>query len=136
MKPSRYLTIAAAALMGTLLDTPSVQAMTVKSVAAPSGMEVWLSEEHSLPVISASVSLPGGSSYDPGGKAGLAAMAASLLDEGAGDLDANGFKQALQAKAIRFSARAERDYIVVTLTTLTENADEAFRLLEIGRAHV
>ena len=62
-------------------------------------------------------------------------MTASLLDEGAGDLASDAFKQALESRAIRFSAAADRDYIVVTLTTLKENADEAFRLAGLAFAH-
>ena len=71
-------------------------AVAVKTVQAPSGMDVWLSEEHSLPVVAISVSLPAGSAFDPAGKEGLASMTASLLDEGAGDLDGRAFKEAFE----------------------------------------
>ena len=54
------------------------------------------------------------------------------MDEGAGDLDAHAFQTALSEKAIRFSARADRDYTVVTVTTLKENVGEAFRLLGLA----
>ena len=52
-------------------------AVEVKTVTAPSGMDVWLSEEHSLPVVAISVSLPAGSAYDPTSKEGLAAITAA-----------------------------------------------------------
>jgi zinc protease len=51
------------------------------------------------------------------------------MDEGAGDLPSEAFKQALEARAIRIGASADRDYLTVSMTTLKENADEAFRLL-------
>ena len=35
-----------------------------------------------------------------------------MMDEGAGDLDSNAFHEALADRAIRFRARAERDYLV------------------------
>jgi zinc protease len=108
------------------------QAVTVKTAAGPQGTEVWLSEEHTLPMIAVNISLPAGQAYDPEGKAGLASMMASLLDEGAGDLDSDAFKQALEARAIRLGFAAGRDYLVVSLSTLTENADEAFRLLALA----
>jgi len=38
-------------------------------------------------------------------------------------------------RAIRLTAQAERDFIVVSLTTLKDNADEAFRLLALALAH-
>jgi zinc protease len=62
-------------------------------------------------------------------------MTASLLDEGAGDLGADAFKEALESKAIRFTARADRDYIVVSLATLKDNADEAVRLAALALGH-
>jgi zinc protease len=118
-----------------LLLPLSAQAITVKSVAGPTGVETWLSEERALPMIAVNISFPAGSAYDPADKLGLSNMTASLLDEGAGDMTSDAFKQALESRAIRFSATADRDYIVVTLTTLKENADEAFRLAALAFAH-
>lgn len=113
----------------------AAEAITVKVVPGPTGVETWLSEEHALPMIAVNVSLPGGSAYDPSDKPGLASLTASLLDEGAGDLNSDAFKQALESKAIKLSASAERDFLVVSLTMTTENADEAFRLLALALAH-
>ena len=115
---------------------PSVaDAITVKSVQGPAGVETWLSEERALPMIAVNISFPAGSAYDPADKPGLANMTASLIDEGAGDLASDAFKQALESRAIQFGASADRDYIVVSLTTLKENADEAFRLAGLAFAH-
>lgn len=123
-------------LLSFLLLVPAAaHAITVKTVQGPTGVDTWLSEEHALPMIAVNISFPAGSAYDPADKPGLANMTASLLDEGAGDLASDAFKQALESRAIRFSATAERDYIVVTLTTLKENADEAFRLAALAFAH-
>jgi zinc protease len=119
-------------LSAALLLPVSAGAITIKTVPSPAGVETWLSEEHSLPMIAVSISLPGGSVYDPKGKEGLASLTASLLDEGAGDLPSAAFKQATESRAIRISASADRDYLVVSLTTLTENAPEAFRLLALA----
>lgn len=110
-------------------------ALQVRPVDGPSGTEVWLSEEHSLPMIAVSISIPAGAAYDPKDKGGLATITAGLIDEGAGDLDSNAFKEALEDKAIRFGASADRDYMIISLTTLTENAPEAFRLLALALQH-
>ena len=118
-----------------LLIPISASAITVKSVQGPTGVETWLSEERALPMIAVNISFPAGSAYDPADKPGLANLTASLIDEGAGDLVSDAFKQALESRAIRFAAAADRDYIVVTLTTLKENADEAFRLAALAFAH-
>ncbi len=75
---------------------------------------------------------PAGSAYDPPGKAGLASFAAALIDEGAGGLNSNAFHQALAARAIQFQATVERDSMVVTVVTLTENLPEAMHLLQLA----
>ena len=110
-------TLAISALIACLIPV-AAQAITVKVVQGPTGVEAWLSEEHALPMIAVNISIPAGSAYDPSDKPGLANVMASLLDEGAGDLASDAFKQALESKAIKLSATAERDYVVVTLTTL------------------
>lgn len=110
-------------------------AVTVRTVAGPTGVETWLGEEHALPMVAFEISLPAGSTYDPLSRQGLADMTASLLDEGAGDLASDAFKEALESRAIRLQARADRDYLVITLTSLSENAGEAVRLTALALAH-
>jgi zinc protease len=117
------------ALLISVAIPATADAITVRAVQSPSGVETWLSEEHSIPIIAVSIAFPAGSAYDPSDKPGLATLVASLLDEGAGDLSSEAFKQALEARAIRLGAAADRDYITINMTTLKENADEAFRLL-------
>ncbi len=115
--------IAAAGLAAT------AHAATVKELPAPKGEMVWYAEDHSLPMIALTASFPAGSAYDPRGKDGVAAFAAALLDEGAGDLNSKAFHEALANRAIQLSVSPGRDEMVVSLITLKENAPEAFRLL-------
>ena len=117
------------ALLISVAIPAAANAITVKAVQSPSGVETWLSEEHSVPMIAVSIAFPAGAAYDPTDKPGLATFVSSLMDEGAGDLTSEAFKQALEARAIRISASADRDYLTISMTTLKENADEAFRLL-------
>jgi len=126
--------LAAAVAAASVFSVPA-GAITVRTVAGPTGVETWLAEEHALPMIAFEISLPAGSAYDPPGRQGLADMTASLLDEGAGDLGSDAFKEALESRAIRLQARADRDYLVITLTSLSENAGEAVRLTALALAH-
>lgn len=107
-------------------------AAKVKPVKALDNVPVWLSEDHTLPVIALTASFPAGSSYDPSGKTGMAALAAYLLDEGAGPMNADAFQAALAAKAIKIEMVPTRDTLTVTLITMTPNAKEAFRLLGLA----
>ncbi|HEX5282098.1 MAG TPA: pitrilysin family protein [Micropepsaceae bacterium] len=131
MKP----VILAAAVAAASVVSVQAGAVTVRSIAGPTGVETWLAEEHALPMVAFEISLPAGSAYDPPGRQGLASMAASLLDEGAGDLGSDAFKEALESRAIRLSARADRDYLVITLTSLSESTGEAVRLTALALGH-
>ena len=123
------------ALLISVAIPAAANAITVKAVQSPSGVETWLSEEHAIPMIAVNIAFPAGSAYDPTDKPGLATFVSSLLDEGAGDLTSEAFKQALEARAIRIGADADRDYVTISMTTLKENADEAFRLLGLVLSH-
>lgn len=110
-------------------------AIDVKIVAAPKGEDVWFVEDHTVPIVAMSAALPAGSAYDPQGKGGLAAMAAALLDEGAGKMNSDAYHTALGNKAIQLSVSPSRDYAVIQIVTLAQNAKEAFGLLGLALAH-
>jgi zinc protease len=111
-----------------LVSAAPAGAVDVQSLDTLKGADVWYVSDHTLPMIAMTFALPAGSAYDPHGKEGLATFAASLLDEGAGKLNAGAFQTALANRAIRLSVAPERDYLVVTLTTLSDNAKDAFQL--------
>jgi len=107
-------------------------AVNVKTLNAVPGAPVWFAEDHNVGLIALSASFPAGSSYDPAGKSGLAALAAALMDEGAGPLASDAFQSALASKGIRLEVECDRDYTVVSLVTLSATAKEAFRLLSLA----
>jgi zinc protease len=110
----------------------TAHAADVKVLRAPKGEEVWYVSDHTLPMIAMDVAIPAGSAYDPQGKYGLSAFAASLIDEGAGNLNATAFQTALSNRAIRLSISPGRDWLVISLVTLTDNAKDAFQLLGLA----
>jgi zinc protease len=107
-------------------------ATTIERVVSPGGIVAWLVHEPAVPMIAVDFAFAGGAAQDPPGKAGTANFVASLLDEGAGDLDSKAFADRLERKAIEMSFSAERDSIRGGLRTLTENRDEAFDLLHLA----
>ncbi len=129
------LTAAIAALsvvvFASLLSGPA-HAVEVQRVVSPGGIEAWLVEDHSNPIISLELAFRGGSALDPGGKAGLANLAAGTIDEGAGDLDSRVFQQELNDKSISLSFSAGRDNFSGSLLTLSVNRDRAFELLRLA----
>jgi zinc protease len=107
----------------------------VKALGAVKGAQVWFAEDHTVPMIALTASLPAGSAYDPSTMAGLAAFAAYLLDEGAGNLDSAAFQAALANRAIQLRVEPGRDSITVSLAVLSPDAREAFRLLGLALSH-
>ncbi len=81
------------ALVGSF-STPAFAA-DIKALDLGKNAEVWFSEDHTVPIVAFSITLPAGSAYDPATKAGLASFAASLIDEGAGTMDSRAFQEAL-----------------------------------------
>src|ERR1700744_1469357 len=55
-----------------------------------------------------------------------------MLDEGAGPYNSAGFQSAENGPSIRLSASPDRDWLLISLVTLKENAPAAFRLLGIA----
>jgi len=126
---------AVAIALGIMLaGAGAAHAVSITPVKTPAGIEAWLVEDHSLPVIAIEFSFAGGAALDPAGQEGRANLAMDLLDEGAGDLDAQAYKRRLEDLAVRLEFSAEMDTVGGTMRTLTANADAAFDLLRLSLA--
>ena len=122
------VTLAAAVLMAPL----AAKATTIQRVVSPGGIEAWLVQDPSVPLIAFDFSFRGGANQDPVDKPGVATMATSLLDEGAGDLDSKSFHERAETKAIQLGFSVNRDQTSGSVRTLSANQDEAFELLRLA----
>jgi zinc protease len=125
---ARFLVIA----LGLLVWAATATAATVEKVISPKGIEAWLIQDHSNPILSVEVAFEGGASQDADPKAGLADMVASLLDEGAGPYDSRAFQQKLEDLVITLHFTAGRDSLVGQVRTLSLHRDTAFDLLRLA----
>jgi len=107
-------------------------AVTVERVESPGGIVAWLVRDSMVPLVSIEFSFRGGSALDPAGKAGLASMTSSLMDEGAGDMDSQAFQRKLSDLAVTMSFAAGMDTIRGSLKTLNRTRDEAVGLLALA----
>ncbi len=107
-------------------------AVEVQRVKTGLGFSALLVEDHSNPIIAFRFAFHGGSALDPETRVGLANLVSGLLDEGAGDLDSQAFQERLEDASIRLSFSAGFDTFGGSLTTLSENRDEAFALLKLA----
>jgi zinc protease len=124
--------IALVATAGIALAASAARAMNIERLVSPGGIEAWLVSDHTLPLIAVEFAFLGSANQDPLDKPGVASMATSLLDEGAGPYDANTFHDRLERKAIELSFHTGRDYMRGSLRTLVENRDEAFDALRLA----
>jgi len=128
----RRAAVAAAIPLALATFAAPARATTIERVVSPGGVEAWLVHEPAVPLIAIHFAFAGGSAQDPPGKSGTANLAASLLDEGAGDLNSKAFSDRLERKAIEMDFSAERDTMSGSMRTLSENRDEAFDLLRLA----
>ena len=119
---------AAIALFLAILAVPA-HAIDIQDVKSPGGITAWLVEDHSIPFVAVTFDFRGGASMDAPGKRGAINLMAATLEEGAGDLDATGFAEAVQALGAQFGFDAGDDQMVVSFQALTENRDQAADLL-------
>jgi zinc protease len=122
------VTLVAATLMAPL----AAKATTIQRVVSPGGIEAWLVQDPSVPLIAFDFSFRGGANQDPVDKPGVATMATALLDEGAGDLDSRSYHERAESKAIQLGFSVNRDQTSGSVRTLSANQDEAFELLRLA----
>jgi zinc protease len=84
------------------------------------GARVLYVHRPELPMMSLKVAFDAGSARDPAGKAGLSALTARLLDQGAGELSADAFARRVDALGLKFGAGNGRDQLSVQVTSLTQ----------------
>lgn len=106
--------------------------LNVQRLTAPGGIEVWLAEDKTVPVITMDFSFEGGLAYDPEDKPGVGRLVSILLDEGADRMKSQEFQSLLSDNAIRMSFIAGRDAFHGQLKTVRDNRQLAFDLLRMA----
>lgn len=108
---------------------PAYAAVEIQEVETPGGLTAWLVEEPSIPFVALELRFLGGASLDVPGKRGAVNLMTALIEEGTGELDAQGFAAATEALAASYGFDTYDDSVVVSARFLTENRDEAIALL-------
>jgi len=111
------------------LALPARAEIAIQTVTSPGGIPAWLVESHDIPFAALEIRFRGGTSLDAPGKRGAVNLMTALIEEGAGDLDAQGFAAARDRLAAQFRFDSSRDDVSVSARFLTENRDQALVLL-------
>lgn len=89
------------------------------------GLEVYLLEDHSLPLIDGAAFIKGGSLYDPRAKSGLAALTADLMRSGgSAGLSADEIDTRLENLAASVEVSASGEFTTASFSSLKANLDE------------
>jgi zinc protease len=114
------------------LTSPSGPPRLVQSVISPGGIEAWLVEDHTVPLLVLDCAFKGGSVHDTPGKQGSSYLMTGLLDEGAGPYNSQAFHELLSERAIEMGFSTDRDGWYGSFKTITTHIDEAFNLFRLA----
>src|SRR5262249_48726210 len=89
------------------------------------GMAVVLIEMHTAPLVGMLLSVQAGSNADPAGKAGLADLTASMLDEGAGQRGALELAEAIEQLGAQLDCSADLESSSIGLSVLSSRFEDA-----------
>lgn len=129
---SLHVLFAAFVLAFAAIAASGAGATEIQRVVSPGGIEAWLVEEHSVPLVAINFAFRGGATQDPAGKTGVAHMVSGLLDEGAGDLDSRAYQERLQDQQIKLTFSAGRDSFDGKFRSLTDNLTESVEMLRLA----
>jgi len=107
-------------------------AVDVERVVGASGVEAWLVQDHSNPIISMRFSFKGGAEMEPADKSGLANLASATMDEGAGPYDSQAFQGIVADQSITLRFSASLDTFSGQVQSLTEDFDQAMELTRLA----
>ncbi len=120
------------AALSTVAGSARAATLPIQQVTGASGIEAWLVEDHSLPIVTLRFAFAGGAALDAPGKEGTAAMTAALLDEGAGPHDGIAFHRQLDELAVELSFTAGHDEFNGSLRVLKLNLAPTAELLRLA----
>lgn len=104
--------------------------LPIKQLQTDSGIQFWLAEEHSVPIVSLDFMIAhAGRAYDPEGKNGRAAVAAELMNYGAGEFDRVQFQEILELNGIALNFSVDDEDFYGSMAVPFENLEKGVALL-------
>jgi predicted Zn-dependent peptidase len=110
-------------------DEPGFTFPEIRRRRMANGAQAWTVEHHAVPIVSVLVLIQAGAALDPADRPGLAAIAADLLDEGCGDLDALALHETLGRLGAHLETEVGADATLVSVTALERFAAPALAVL-------
>ena len=90
----------------------------------------WFIEDNSIPIVSLSFSLRGGSSQDPDGKEGLSYLMTSAMDEGTSKFNGIQLRQFKKLNGIKLNISTQKNKIEGSFQVISSQVEQGFELLD------
>lgn len=114
------------------LSVSPAKAAPPVQIVEKQGMTAWLVSDDSLPLLTVKMAWRGGTASDPENMSGLTMLMARLMNEGAGDLPARAFQQAMADNVVSLGFDADRDTLTGTLRCLNAYRHMCLELLRLA----
>jgi predicted Zn-dependent peptidase len=111
------------------LAPPALKLPPVQKQKLSNGLEVWVVEQHEVPIAQINLIVRAGSAADPAGKYGAASMTANMLDEGAAGRSALDLADAVEFLGAQLSTSSTFDYSAVRLSVPVSKLAEGLPLM-------
>ncbi len=108
---------------------PTLTLPAVQKQRLSNGLQVWLVEQHEVPVAQVNLVVRSGSADDPAGKFGVASLTAAMLMEGAGSLSSLALADAVDFLGADLGAASTSDLSAVRLHAPVARLAEALPLM-------
>ena len=97
----------------------------IEKTKLSNGLDLWMVEQHELPIVSMNMVFRTGSSNEPDNKTGVAQITSQLLDDGTATRSATDIANQLQSIGANMGSSSGWDSTNVSIQTLTKNLDKA-----------
>ncbi|MFN3614835.1 MAG: M16 family metallopeptidase [Rubrimonas sp.] len=124
-----FAPLAALGFVGWLAAAPAQAAAPIQTLTSPGGIDFWLVEEQTIPMVAVEIDFRGGARTDADDKAGAASFMAAMMTEGAGERDSVAFSEAAQLLGVRLGVSADRDSVSVSARMLADNLQDSVALI-------
>lgn len=122
----------AAPLLVAALSMPAQAEVAFRQITSPGGIEAWMVEDYTVPIITIGFAFDGGAAQDPDEKLGRATLMSSLFDEGAGDLDSDAFQTRQDEVGLEMGFSANFDAFSGYARMVADERESAVELLALA----
>ncbi len=115
-------------LLSSALFSPQAAGRTVESLKFGKNAEIWLVEDHSLPLVAVNMifARPPRLKSEPSAPV----LLAKLLKGGNGEMSREEFAELLEESSIRLSFSGDEDLFTISVQAAAQEVEQAFRLLK------